>query len=153
MSKLSAVTTRTRGYLGPLKTRRGSVMVELSLIGSLFFVLVIGLMDVGQTLFLQQALLERVRSAARWGAATDPTNSAGIQSMVLYLQPTAPEGGVPSFGLTSTMVSVSTPDAGTDNYRLVVQVSGYPVKLLSPYLAGSYKGAPISVTVPLGQYY
>jgi Flp pilus assembly protein TadG len=70
-------------------------MVELSLIGSLFFVLVIGLMDVGQTLFFQQALLERARAAARWGAATDPANSAGIQNMVLYSQPAAPEGGVP----------------------------------------------------------
>jgi len=153
MSKPSAVTARTRGSLGRPKTRRGSAMVELSLIGSLFFVLVIGLMDVGQTLFFQQALLERARTAARWGAATDPTNGAGIQNMVLYLQPAAPEGGVTSFGLTPTMVGVSTPDAGTDNYRLVVQISGYPVKLLSPYLAGSYKGAPISVTVPLGQYY
>jgi hypothetical protein len=128
-------------------------MVELSLVGSLFFVLVIGIMDVGQTLFLQEAIMERARSAARWGAATDPTNSAGIQNMVLYLQPTAPEGGVPSFGLSPTMVNVSTPDAGTDSYRLVVQISGYPVKLLSPYLADSYKGAPISVAVPLGQYY
>ena len=128
-------------------------MIELSLIGSLFFVLVIGLMDVGQTLFLQQAILERARSAARWGAATDPANKVGIQNMVLYLQPSAPEGGVPSFGLTPAMVDVSTPDAGTDNYRLVVQISGYPVKLLSPYLAGNYKGAPINVTVPLGQYY
>ena len=150
MSRLSAITERI--FRRP-KTRRGSAMVELSLVGSLFFVLVIGIMDVGQTLFLQEAIMERARSAARWGAATDPTNSAGIQNMVLYLQPTAPEGGVPSFGLSPTMVNVSTPDAGTDSYRLVVQISGYPVKLLSPYLAGSYKGAPISVAVPLGQYY
>jgi hypothetical protein len=50
------------------------------------------------------------------------------------------------------MVSASTADPGTDNYRLVLQISGYSFALLSPYLAGSYKGAPISVSVPLGLY-
>jgi hypothetical protein len=127
--------------------------VELSLVGFLFSVLIIGILDMGQTLFFQQAMLDRARSAARWGAATDPTNHTGIQNMVLYLQPTAPIGGVPSFGLTPAMVSVSTADAGTDNYRLVVQISGYSFKLLSPFIAGTYSGAPISVSVPLGLYY
>lgn len=138
---------------GRRKSRRGSVMVELSLIGIVFFVLLIGICDFGQFLFLQQAMVERARSAARWGAVTDPTNSTAIRNMVLYLQSTAPPGGTAaSFGLTAAMVSVSTADAGTDNYRLVLQISGYSYTVLSPYLAGSYKGAPISVSVPLGLY-
>jgi Flp pilus assembly protein TadG len=137
---------------GRRKSRRGSVMVELSLIGIVFFVLMIGILDFGQFLFLQQAMVERARTAARWGAVTDPTNSVAIQNMVLYLQSTAPPGGRASFGLTADMVSVSTADAGTDNYRLVRQISGYSYTVLSPYLAGSYKGAPISVSVPLGLY-
>ncbi len=128
-------------------------MVELALIASMFFVLLIAIADFGQFLFVQQAILERARAAARWGAATDPTNSGAIQNMVLYLQAKAPESGSPSFGLTPSMVSVSTPDAGTDNYRLVVQISGYSYRVLSPYLAGSYRGAPVSVSVPLGAYY
>jgi hypothetical protein len=127
-------------------------MVEMSLIGIVFFVLLIGICDFGQFLFLQQAILERARAAARWGAVTDPTNSTAIRNMVLYSQSTAPAGGTASFGLTAAMVSVSTADAGTDNYRLVLQISGYSYTVLSPYLAGSYKGAPISVSVPLGLY-
>ena len=134
------------------QTSRGSVLVELSLVGLIFFVLLIGVVDVGQFLFIQQAIVERARAAARWGAATDPTNTAAIQNMVLYWRPTAPPDGKPSFGLAASMVNVSTPDAGTDNYRLIVQISGYSYKVLSPYLANSYVGRPITVSVPLGLY-
>jgi hypothetical protein len=126
--------------------------VELCLVGLLFFAILLGIADLGQFLFIQQAMVDRARAAARWGAATDPTNTSAIQNMVLYLQSEAPENGKASFGLTPSMVSVSTADAGTDNYRLVVQISGYTYRLISPYLAGSYKGAPVSVSVPLGLY-
>lgn len=145
-------TSRTGDSSGRRKRSRGSVMVELSLIGMLFFMLLIGIVDFGQSLFIQQAIVERARAAARWGAATDPANSAAIQNMVLYLQPTAPANGTASFGLTASMVSVSTADAGTDNYRLVVQISGYSYRMLSPLLARSYMGAPVRVSVPLGLY-
>jgi hypothetical protein len=126
--------------------------VEFALIGVLLFVLLVGIVDFAQFLFIQQAIVERARIAARWGAVTDPTNSSAIRNVVLYLQSSAPPGGTPSFGLTASMVTVSTADSGTANYRLVVQISGYSYKTLSPYLAGSYQGAPISVSVPLGPY-
>jgi Flp pilus assembly protein TadG len=145
--------TKTIGHSsGRAKTRRGSVMVEMALIGVIFFVLLVGIVDFGQFLFLQQAMVERARAAARWGAVTDPTNSTAIQNMVLYLRPTAPGNGTASFGLTAAMVNVSTADAGTDNYRLVLQIAGYSYTVLSPFLAGSCRGAPISVSVPLGLY-
>ena len=150
---MSQVTRRRDGSFVRRKTSRGSTLLEMGLIGTMFFILLLGIVDMGQVLFLQQAIVERARSAARWGAVTDPTNSGAIQNMVLYMQPTVPANGGASFGLTPSMVSVSTADAGTDNYRLTVQISDYSYIVLSPYLAGSYKGAPISVSVPLGLYY
>jgi len=132
--------------------RRGSTMVEFGLIGVLFFALLIGILDFGQFLFVQQAIVERARSAARWGAVHDPTDTTSIQNMVLYLQPVAPAGKSPSFGLTPSMVAVTTPDSGTDNFRLVIQISGYSFAALSPYLARSYNGAPVTVSAPLGIY-
>jgi hypothetical protein len=149
---MSGVTKNRDGTLLRRQTNRGSVMVELSLVGTLFFVLLIGMADVGQVLFFQQAMVERARRAARWGAVNDPSNASAIRNMVLYLQPTVPAGGKASFGLTPSMVNVSTADAGTDDYRLVIRISGYPLVMLSPYIGGSYRGAPINVSVPLGLY-
>jgi len=125
-------------------------MVEFSIIGVLFFVLLIGIVDFGQFLFVQQGIVERARYAARWGALNDPGDSTAIQNVVLYMQPTVPTGAVPAFGLTSSNVTVTTADAGTDNYRLMIKISSYKLTTLSPYLAGSYTGPAINVTVPLG---
>lgn len=143
----------TRPKYRPLNSKRGSALVEMALIGVAFFVILLGILDFSQFLFLQQALVERARFAARWGALSDPTNSTAIRNMVLYLSSTVPtDGTTPSFGLTAGMIDVATPDAKTDNYRLVVKISGHSFALLSPYLPSSVAGAPISVTVPLGLY-
>src|SRR6266498_1994826 len=96
----------------PRSTRRravrGSALVELALIAILFFGIIIAIMDLAQFLFCEQALIERARAGARWGAVTDPTNTAAIKNVVLYAQSTVPVGAAPYFGLTPEMVSVST---------------------------------------------
>ncbi len=132
---------------------KGSVLVETALIFLVFAGMLIGAFDFGQFLFVHQALVERARSAARWGAITDPTDSASITNMVLYNQETTPPPGTGSyFNLTAGNVTVTNPGSGTDDYRLNLQVSGYSYTILSPYIAGSYTGPLISVSVPLGLY-
>ena len=115
--------------------------------------------DFGQFLFIHQALTERARSAARWGAINDPSNSSSIVNMVLYNQATNPAGTaagldpVPGYlNLSSSNVTVSNPNMGADNARLIVIVSGYRYSVISPYIAGSYTGPAVTVVVPLGSY-
>ncbi len=149
------MVARTQSDSHPAAPRagtRGVALVEMSLIGLLFLMILIGILDFAQSLFLQQALLERARAAARWGAVNNPADTEAIRNMVLYRQSTVPTDRGASFGLTAAMVSVSTPDSGTDNYRLVLTISGYSYRMLSPYLARSYRGAPITVSIPLGLY-
>ena len=139
--------------MATLRRRRGSALVELALVGILFFGIIVAIMDFAQFLFCEQALVERARSAARWGAVTDPSNVTAITNVVLYAQSTVPVGATPYFGLTSAMVNVSAPDPGTGNYRLVVTISGYSFQLISPFLHGRFGGAPITVAIPLSQYH
>ena len=53
---------------------------------------------------------------------------------------------------TASMYFVKTAAANTWNARLSILVSNYPYQMLSPYIAGSYTGPNISVSVPLGMY-
>ena len=133
------------------KRQRGSVLVETGMIFTIFAFLVIGAFDFGQFLFVHQALVERTRNAARWGAVNDPTNATAIQNMVFYNQPTAPSGASPYFGLTTDMVKVTNPGGGTVDNRVVVQVTNFPYTVLSPYIGGSYTGPNITISIPLGQ--
>ena len=132
---------------------KGAVILETALIFLAFTTMLIGAFDFGQFLFIHQALVERARSAARWGALNDPTDSASITNMVLYNQAATPPAGTNSyFGVTAANVAVSAPDSGTNDYRLYVRISGYTYTVLSPYIAGSYTGPAITVAVPLGLY-
>jgi len=141
-----------RNSRGGIKSRRkksgGSVMVETALIFLVFACLLLGAFDFGQFLFVHQALVERARYAARWGAITDPTDSASITNMVLYNSPSG--SGTGYFNLTSDNVFVTSPGIGTDNYVLNVRLSGYKYTRVSPYIAGTYTGPQINVSVPLG---
>ena len=137
---------------GRKKKSKGAVMLESALISIVFLSLLIGAFDFAQFLFIHQALVERARYVARWGALSDPTNKSAITDMMLYNQSTDPPAGTQGyFGLTSDNVSVTNPGAGTDDYRLSVAISNYTYSRFSPYFAGSYNGPDIEVSVPLGQ--
>jgi len=129
---------------------RGHVIVETAFVFIAFAMMMIGIFDFGQFLFVHQALVERARYAARWGAINDPTDSTSIVNMVLYNQSSAPSGSSTYFNLTSSNVSVTNPGSGTNDYRLNVQISGYSYTVLSPYIGGVFTGIPITVSVPLG---
>ena len=135
------------------RTSKGSVMIETALVFIAFATMLIGIFDFGQFLFVHQALVERARSAARWGAVNDPTDSNSIVNMILYNQSSTPGSGTPTyFNLVSSNISVTTPDSGTNDYRLNVQISGYAYIVLSPYIGNTYTGIPITVSVPLGVF-
>jgi Flp pilus assembly protein TadG len=133
------------------RRRRGSVLVETAFVFTTFAFMVIGTFDFGQFLFIHQALVERARSAVRWGVVHDPTDTTSVQNMVLYNQAKVPNGGKGYFGLTSSMVQVSNPGSGTNDNRLVVFITNYPYTVLSPYIGGTYKGPNITVSYPLGR--
>jgi Flp pilus assembly protein TadG len=155
MKKTTSITKNTRGSSTSRRrqTSSGAVFLESALVYLVFIVLLLGAFDFGQFLFVHQALVERVRYAARWGAITDPTDSASIKNMVLYNQAANPPSGTASyFNLTASNITVTNPGSGTDNYYLNVNISGYSFTALSPYLAGTLTGPPVTVSVPLGMY-
>ncbi len=129
------------------KRQRGAVMIETALVFSAFTFMLIGAADFGQFLFIHQALVERGRNAARWGALSDPTNTTAIQNMVLYNQPTA--GTSAYFGLSRSNVQVTNPGAGTNDSRVAILITNYPYVVLSPLIGGTYNGPNISVTYPV----
>jgi Flp pilus assembly protein TadG len=143
-SKISSSNARRR-------SNRGNAFVEMSLIYLVYAVMLIGAFDFGQFLFVHQALVERARYAARWGAINDPTDTASISNMVRFYQATDP-GTASYFNLTDANVVVTNPGANTDAYRLNIKISGYSFVSIAPYMAGNMTGPPVTVSVPLGMY-
>lgn len=127
---------------------RGQALVESVLTLMAFLFIFLGMLEIGEILFIHTTLAERTRSAVRWGAVTawDNTNSpTQIANMVLYGTPTPSAGSTPIFGLTASNVTVSRPQPDYSSAdRIVVTVSGYTLTFLTSAMAqmssGQYNG-------------
>ena len=128
---------------------RGQAMLEGALVCMILVNVLIGVLDMGQVLFIRQTFTARVRAAARYGAVTDAAETA-IKNVVLYGQATAPEGApAGAFGLTAGMISVAKPDAGSSEQRVLVTISGFPYRFYTPWIHGVFTGRDITASVPL----
>jgi hypothetical protein len=111
------------------RSQRGQALVEAVLTLTAFLAIFLGTIEIGEILYIHQTLVERTRSAVRWGAVNDwdDTNSpTAISNVVLYGTSTPSNSATPIFGLTSSNVSVTRPQpdySAAD--RIVVTVSGY----------------------------
>src|SRR5437764_13418492 len=92
-----AVQTGRRSRL-----QRGQALVESVLTLTAFMAIFMGMIEVGEILYIHQTLVERTRGAVRWGAvnAWDNSNSpTQITNMVLYGTPSPGHDSTPIFGL------------------------------------------------------
>ena len=131
-----------------MRQRRGSTLVESSVVLLLFLVILIGVLDAGQILFFHQFLTERVRTGARY-AVVHAYNSTAIANVVAYSDPAPAPGTSGLFGLTAAMVQVNHYDAGTSADRVTVKITGYQMRFLSPWLAGVFSPGPFQAVAPV----
>jgi hypothetical protein len=128
--------------------RKGSTLIESSVILLTFLVILIMLMDAGQILFFHQFLSDRARAGARY-AAVHTFNATTIKNVVVF-ENTAPASGTAGlFGMNTSMVSATRYGSGTATDRVVVQVSGFKMRFLTPWLAGVFTPGPFSAVMPM----
>ena len=132
-------------------------MVEAAFIFLVFFMMLIGIVDFGQFLFIHTTLTERAREAVRYGSVNDPTDHTSIENIVLYGQ--ASGGSVPAtpastdagiFNVQRSNVTATATGVTTQDYRLTVKIQNYVYQIYSPTISGSYTGPNITAALPLG---
>jgi len=117
------------------RTRRGSAFVEGALVLTIVLFTLIGIIDLGQILLTQQALVERVRAGARY-AVVHTFDETNIKNVVLYNSATA--GSKSLLGLTPDMVQVTLLSAGTPEARIEIRIVNYPFRFFTPLVKGLY---------------
>jgi hypothetical protein len=111
--------------------RKGQSLVETSLILAAFLGLLLGMVTIGQTLFVRQTFAERVHEAARWGALNtfDP---AAIRNLVQYGTVTPDLGATPFMGLTASEVVVAAPGCPGPQCRVSVAIPAHGIQSTEP---------------------
>ena len=78
---LAATCGRRRSIVGAQVQRRGVAVVEFAIVAPVFFLMVIGFIEFGRALMVQQVLINASRVGARQASTTGAT-SAQVQSAV-----------------------------------------------------------------------
>jgi hypothetical protein len=137
------------------RSQRGQTLVEGALALLVFFTLLFGVIDCGLILVRHQSLVERVRSAVRWGVVR-PWDGTGeqIANLILYDQPDEPRSATGGYqGLTRANVQVryQPPSAARpDDEVLSVAIVNYPYQFLSPWITQIFVSPrPVLITAPM----
>ena len=121
------------------QNRRGVTMIESALTLSLLLFVLIGIVDIGTVLFTYQGLVQRAHAGARY-AIVNTYDEAKIKNVVAYGDP---DGGSSILGLHPEMVEVVYENIDNQNARIVVAIGDYPIRLFTPFVAGSFNLPPI----------
>jgi hypothetical protein len=145
--------TRMRRFRGG--SERGQTLVEGALALMVFFALLFGVIDCGLMLVRHQALVERVRSAVRWGVVR-PWDGSGdqIANLILYQQTTEPgSAGAGYLGLKRENVQVRYQPASParpDDELLSVAIVNFHYQFLSPWITQIFVNPrPVLIAAPM----
>jgi len=112
------------------QNRRGQAMLETTLVLLIMITLLIGILDLGRILFINEFLTERVRTAARY-ASVNPYDATKIRNLVLYGVTSPGANAKPYMNLTASNVVVTRAGAGTSEDRVTVKITGYPLEFFA----------------------
>jgi Flp pilus assembly protein TadG len=136
------------------KRERGQGLVEAVLVLLVFLALLLGVVDCGQVVLAHQALVERVRSAARWGALHSWQGPDPIVNLVLYAQADEPRQSTPGYlGMTPANVRVTyRPSTAErpDDETVTVAIVNFESHFFSPWISKVLVSSrPVIVSVPI----
>lgn len=116
-------------------SRKGQSLVETSLILAAFMALLLGIVAIGQTIFVRQTFSARVQEAARWGSvhAYDPD---AIRKLVLYGATTPVVGTTAFMGLAPSEVVVTAPGCPGTQCRISVAIPRQGIRSIEPFESG-----------------
>ncbi len=118
-------------------TRResGQDVAEFALIIPILFLILMGIFDMGRTVYYTSVLDSAVREGARY-ASVHPTDTAGIQGTVGYI----------AVGIAPTDLTITTTVTRGGAYDTVSVAASYNMPIVTP-LIGSFFGGNNQVTL------
>ena len=135
-------------------SQRGQTLIEGALALLVFFSLMFGVIDCGLMLVRHQALVERVRSAVRWGVVRPwDGNGEQIANLILYEQTKSSSASTGYLGLTRENVQVRYQPASPsrpDDEVLSVAIVNFHYQFLSPWITEIFVNPrPVLITAPM----
>lgn len=147
------------------RRQHGLTTVEFAIVGTVFFVILFGVIEVGRALFVWNAIAEATRRGARVAAVCPPNHGGVARATVFSNNPGDVADSPILYNLTTANVTVTYLEAqdtdadGVDDTLAVtggafpidyvqVEITGYQHTLLIPLLTRTITVPPFITTLP-----
>ena len=127
-----------------MRTQRGAAMVEFALVASLFFTVLIGVMDMGRLLWTWNAAAEATRLGARMAVVCD-INDSDIKTRMISRLPYLSAANITITYLNPPAADNSCTTATCKAVR--VSLTGYTYQSIVPLVPMSIVLPPFSTTL------
>lgn len=134
-----------------LKTRaheRGGTLIEFTVVASVFFLMLIGIVAAGNLYYTHNALVEATRRGARYAVLHPAGSTTAVQNVVIYGTDSPPSGATSLvYNLQPNNVSVNYSSLGVAAGSVTVTITGYSFPFVLPTSTTSITMPPYRTTI------
>ena len=118
------------------KTRgneRGGSLIEFTVVATVFFMMIVGIVSVAVLYFTHNALVDATRRGARYAVLNPANSNTAVTNVVMYGTDNPPTGAIPLvYNLQPNNVSVNYAGMGVAAGRVTVTITGYTFPFILP---------------------
>jgi len=126
----------------------GGSLIEFTVVASVFFLMLVGIVAAGNLYYTHNALVEATRRGARYAVLHSSGSTTAVQNVVIYGTATPPNGATPLvYNLQPGNVTVNYTGLNVAQGTATVTITGYTFPFVLPTRTTSVTMPPYRTTV------
>lgn len=127
---------------------RGGSLIEFTVVATVFFMMLVGIVAAGNLYYTHNALVEATRRGARYAVLNPTGSTTAVQNVVIYGTPTPPTGATPLvYNLQPGNVTVNYQGLNVAQGTVTVSITGYTFPFVLPSRTTSVTMPPYRTTM------
>ena len=137
-----------KSHIQNRRPERGSTLIEFTVVATVFFMMLIGIVAAGNLYFTHNALVEATRRGARYAVLHPSGSTTAVQNMVVYGTDTPTLGATSLiYNLQPSNVTVTYSTLNLASGTATVTISNYSFPFVLPTQTTSIQMPPYRTTV------
>ena len=127
---------------------RGGTLIEFTIVATVFFMVLVGIVAAGNLYYTHNALVEATRRGARFAVLNPTGSTATVRNVVMYGTPNPAAGAVPLvYNLQPGNVTVNYQGLNVAQGTVTVSITGYTYPFVIPSSSTSIAMPPYRTTL------
>lgn len=127
---------------------RGGTLIEFTVVATVFFMVLVGIVAAGNLYYTHNALVEATRRGARYAVLNPTGSTTAVQNVVIYGTPTPPVGATSLvYNLQPGNVTVNYQGLNVAQGTVTVSITGYTFPFVIPSSSTSITMPPYRTTL------